>query len=244
MKKILSSYKIVLMILIFSMLLVVPATVFTIINKIPTEDKSYASFEEYEKTKTARIYDLAGLKTFRDYVNSGKTYDGWTIRLMNDIENVGDFGDPIGMEGKSYFSGTFDGNLCSISGITDFMSSEPYELAFSDDRYVFGLFGRVYEGEIHYLHIKDSTITINPGHGSDFEGGILANIMVKSTITNCAITNVTLKLVLDNTDKLPLVGHDNSNDYLFHCGLLVGHCSGEIKNCTVNKSIYIEFYTY
>ena len=83
-----------------------------------------------------RIYDLADLEEFRDSVNSGKSYEGEYVRLMNDItmnsSDVFAYDDgvisgiadsktpytwtPIG-NSDDMFSGCFDGGGHSVSGL-------------------------------------------------------------------------------------------------------------------------------
>lgn len=58
------------------------------------------------------------LSAFRDYVNSGNTYAGLTVKLVADIDlSAVDNWTPIGINTTYYFAGTFDGDGHTISNM-------------------------------------------------------------------------------------------------------------------------------
>jgi len=68
--------------------------------------------------KTWLIESAEEFKAFRDEVNNGTTFDGWTVSLGADIDLAGEenFG-TIGFDESSSFRGTFDGNGKTISNL-------------------------------------------------------------------------------------------------------------------------------
>ncbi|MBR2831796.1 MAG: InlB B-repeat-containing protein [Oscillospiraceae bacterium] len=117
------------------------------------------------------ISTVSELRGFRDRVNSGLSYGGVTVRLLNDIDLSGETDwVPIGwtgMNSDALFSGVFDGGKHSISG-----------LAISVDKSYTGLFGKV-DGTVTDLRVTGSV----SGSG-DYTGGI-AGDLVGGTLENC-----------------------------------------------------------
>ena len=96
------------------------------------------------------------LISFASRVNSGNSYSGKTVRLVNDIAFDGQVGNFTPISG---FSGTFDGGGHVISGIV----TKPYKQS--------GLFASVYGGVIKNVIVKDSEFT-----GTEDAGAIVGEV--------------------------------------------------------------------
>ena len=121
---------------------------------------------------------LAGLA---ELVNNGNTFSGKTVKLandivLNDVSNADNWDEEtlglnnwtaIGKD-KAPFSGIFDGNGHTVSGIYIHV-----------DNYVQGLFGRVQNGTVQNLGVTKSYIC-----GSAVIGGIVA-VCFGGTISKC-----------------------------------------------------------
>ena len=129
--------------------------------------------------------DLAGLALLVNYTNGSQgahqdSFAGKTIYLDNDID-LSEYGwIPIGAYRLKAFSGTFDGQHHTISGLyRPFVSSDM----------VSGLFGYVKGATIKDVNLTDSLI-YRPGgtSGDPFAGGLVAYILKgdkPTTITGC-----------------------------------------------------------
>ena len=228
MKKLTLKSKILIIVLICSMLAILPIAIISLANIIQATNPPFAAdYYSDSSHKVFEIYTLTGLKKFRDNVNGGTTYSGWTVTLENNIENVGDFGDPIGLNDKT-FQGTFNGNGYFISGITSFKGDSANVGLGSLIRV--GLFGTV-SGIIKNLMIKNSSIVVSASAG-DY---ILASVMVafcSDTIENCMVKDC--QLTINNS------GNDWWNYNRTIVGMMVGYFYGTITNSAViNSSVKI-----
>ncbi len=113
------------------------------------------SYGKEVESQEIRIRTAEELVAFREKVNNGETFEGKTIKLMNDIdlklsnvcgEGIGNW-IPIGdyaSDENLYFGGTFDGNNHTINNLYVNDSSKGYQ----------GLFGNVKNGEIRNLNVN------------------------------------------------------------------------------------------
>ncbi len=154
------------------------------------------------------ISSLSELEGFRDAVNSGNTYEGYTVSLTASIE-LSDEWSPIGngiRDGKTYtgnaFKGAFNGNGNTIKGLT---------VTSAESSAAVGLFGVVDGGTVQNLVFEDvaintasknagsaiglmvggataDNITVNSGSvvAADGAGGIVGRMTVSGTISNCS----------------------------------------------------------
>lgn len=122
------------------------------------------------------INDADGLRTFADNVNSGKSYEGVTVVLKNDIA-LGSDQDwlPIGngtRNGSGYtgdaFKGVFEGNGKTISGLTVNRT-----VGNPDD--ALGLFGVVDGGTVRNLVLKDVEINVPYSECAGGVTGLMVN---------------------------------------------------------------------
>ena len=100
--------------------------------------------------KTWQIDTIDELKAFRDEVNAGNSFAGWTITLGADIDISGENWLPIGNVGNS-FQGTFDGADHTITGLT----IDNSRLAYA------GFFGYVDSGSVQNVTFEN--VSINAG---------------------------------------------------------------------------------
>ena len=160
------------------------------------------------------IYSSSQLAWIAQEVNNGTSFEGSTVKLMEDINLGGQMWTPIGNDKGKPFGGIFDGNGKTIRNYS--VNANEYA----------GLFGAIgHEATIKDVTVADATIT-----GHHF-GGALAG-WVQSTdsnhtinIDNCHAKNVTVTLTPD-TNK------DNGN----HAGGLIGYTvRTEITNCSADN---------
>ncbi len=161
-----------------------------------------------EAGNVVTISSLEELESFRDDVNNGNTYEGYTVSLTESLTLSGEW-TPIGngsRDGKSYtgnaFKGTFDGNANKISGLTVTTTSSSAAV---------GLFGVVDGGTVKNLVLDVVSInTASKNAGSaigmmvggatadgitvasgsvkapDGVGGVIGRMTVSGTIKNCS----------------------------------------------------------
>ena len=176
-------------------------------DKINVEDNGDGSFlvtidenqyylgedgELIDSTNMVKISTADELKTFRDDVNSGNTYEGKYVYLTNDITlNSSEEWEPIGYysqdtesirkvlenEKNKPFSGTFDGKGHTINN-----------MYINTSNIVQGLFGLVINGEIKSINIAESC-SINTGGNSGSVVGYMYNTGKISGCKNYANLN-------------------------------------------------------
>lgn len=120
----------------------------------------------YIPPSITEIYTAEDLKEFRDSVNSGNTYDGKTVKLMNDIElDINEAWLPIGGARRTdyqrnsaailpvrAFSGVFDGQNYTISGLNISECFGSAEVTFDDGHQ--GFFGCIDGAELKNLNLR------------------------------------------------------------------------------------------
>ena len=195
-------------------------------DKINVEDNGDGSFlvtidenqyylgedgELIDSTNMVKISTADELKTFRDDVNSGNTYEGKYVYITDDITlNSSEEWEPIGYysqdtgalklvlenEKNKPFSGTFDGKNHTINN-----------MYINNNNKVQGFFGLVIDGNIKNINIAENC-SINTGGNS---GSVVGYMYNTGRINNCK-----------NYADLNRVG-----------GGIVGHVAGSItvSNC-------------
>ena len=139
-----------------------------------------------EISKLRRISTAQELLKFAEEVNNGKSFEGWTVTLMNDIDLSEVCGEekgswiPIGKNESSYFKGNFNGNNKTISNlwikIDGTSAGEIYEY--------YGLFGAIYGGEVSDLIITGEIKSEKTEGRNQLIAG-LSGIIRKSMIRKC-----------------------------------------------------------
>ena len=165
--------------------------------------------------KILKISTVEELKTFRDNVNSGNTYEGWYVYLTNDITlNSSEKWESIGIyqNGNSIpFSGIFDGKHKNIVNMI------------IDSEYNYqGLFG-CNNGEIKNLKVSNSTI-----HGNAYIAGIVG--YNSGRIKNCV-----------SEANIFIAKTSEYNAYV--AGICAYNESGTIDGCFNNSEIDIDKFT-
>ncbi len=153
---------------------------YSVIAKNSEDKYNIASVVITDISEDINIYTAEDLVAFRNKVNSGATFDGKTIKLMQDIDlsqicsqgieswiPIGDYAS----NDKLYFGGTFDGNNHAINNLYINDSNKGYQ----------GLFGNVKNGEICNLNVNGNVT------GKEICAGIIAAIeeTEKYVIDNC-----------------------------------------------------------
>ncbi len=178
------------------------------------------------------------LKTFRDDVNSGNTYEGKYVYLIGDITlDINEEWEPIGLylmenstpdaETNKPFSGIFDGKGYEINGIYINTTDKAQ-----------GLFGLVEGGKITNLGIgENNTIT-----GGNATAGIVGYAYNNSVISNC-FNNTVVNLVYGGG----IVGCANVNTIIVNChnkGKIIGtgEFTGGVAGYVVQNSIVKDCY--
>ena len=119
--------------------------------------------------KTLVIENAADLAAFRDEVNGGNAYSGWTVTLATDIDLLDKAWTPIG-GGANRFGGTFDGAGHTV-----------YNLNVDVDEQA-GLFGAATGATIKNVNVVNATIKSN-----HFAGVVLAQGY--ANVENCSVDN-------------------------------------------------------
>ena len=203
-----------------------------------------------DKIKKVDIYisTQQDLKKFRDDVNSGNTYEGKYIYLLNDIELDGnEQWKPIGLypkestgitdnEHNKAFKGTFDGGGYTIDGINTDTTERGQ-----------GLFGLVDNAKIINLKIGEKSNII----GGASTGGVCGYMYNNSEISNCSNNaNVTGSIFVGG-----IVGYSKLNCNIYSCenngniitntntvGGICSSNSGKIEKCYNSGKINAKSY--
>lgn len=169
--------------------------------------------ENTKEDKKIYISTKEDMIQFMTRVNSGESLSGYTVELQNDINlncNENNPWTPIGND-KYRFSGTFEGNGHSISGMN---ISSSY-------KYV-GLFGYTL-GEIKNLTVKNSTINVieksNESTTQTYTQTYMGMILgYGSIINNCYTENCNINSTIEE-----------SNGFYYYIGGIAGGCSNVEK---------------
>ena len=124
-----------------------------------------------ENSKTVTIATAEELALFASEVNGGKSYAGYTVKLVDDIDLGAKIWTPIGKSGKT-FQGIFDGQGHTISNLVCGTSSQ------SD----VGLFGVTTNGEIKNFTLNNAKVK---GY---LDVGAVAGTPYTSKYTNIKLT--------------------------------------------------------
>ena len=130
-------------------------------------------------TEDMEIWNKADMEKFRDMVNSGRTFEGKTVRVMANIDLEGSESNqwvPIGIE--STFAGTFEGNYHKINNL--YVNSNKYQNL--------GLFTKIDEKAIVQNLVLEN-VNINSSYGSTTSSSAVGGMVGHSygMIMNCGI---------------------------------------------------------
>ena len=162
------------------------------------------------------------LIAFAKHVNKDESYAGKYIRLMKDITLTKEWV-PTGGTTPYVFSGTFDGNGHTISGMTIGSEETPYKGKYA------GLFAYVKGGKISNLAVKSAKINQrNTGNSRIYSGIVVAAVEQDAGGTTTVIDRV----VADG--KIDI----HSNSGAAYAGGISGQINrGNITNCEANVNI-------
>lgn len=123
--------------------------------------------------KNLKISTAAELAGFAVLVNSGADFSGYTVSLAKNIDLSAHYWVPIGT-----FSGTFDGNGHTITGLNVYNGG--------------GLFGQILSGTVTGLNLSSAHITIDTGFTGGISAGVLASMIILSTVENCSVSGTVI----------------------------------------------------
>ncbi len=120
------------------------------------------------------------------------------------------------------FSGTFDGNYCTISGYTKSV----------DDRNYLGLFGVIDGGTVKNLKLESPMIHINDGNTDVYAGSLAGKN--SGTISNCIVNNPTVSVRYGYREADGIGENKGENKGVnIYCGTIAGTNNGTIQECGV-----------
>ncbi len=162
------------------------------------------------------------LITFAKHVNKDESYAGKYIRLMKDITLTKEW-IPAGGTTPYVFSGTFDGNGHTISGMTIGSEEKPYKGKYA------GLFAYVKGGKISNLSIKDAKINQRNTGNSRIYTGIITSAVEQDAGGTATIID---RVIVDGKINI------HSNSGAAYAGGISGQVNrGNITNCEANINI-------
>ena len=186
------------------------------------EDNAATDYES-ETSDTITISAADQLAHLAAMVNAGTDYSGHTITLTSDIDLSAHYWNPIGLYSTGHsFSGTFDGNGYTISGLTIDLTGE---------RHV-GLFGYVVSATIKNVEVDGSLLTTCTTTDSNFPmyvGGLAGYIFTSVTLLNCS-SSVDVTAVQENGNSVYAGGL---------VGSIIVSSSGTMTNCYATGSVTI-----
>lgn len=199
-------------------------------------DGSSSDQSWYSENQTEfQIFTAAELKGFADLVNSGTSFEGKTVYLMDDIDLNNYYWTPIGTTYNS-FAGNFDGGNHRITLLNINVkksSSDETEFGY----FAIGFFGYASKGEIRNLSISGTLVT-TLSHSSLLYVGFLAGFAEDIYNVKCDASiyiNEEFCVVQPFGPSIGgIAGHANSISYSRCTGKIVGGSSviwnnGEVK---------------
>ena len=154
----------------------------------------------------------------------GNSFNGKTVKLLNDIDLNNEAFTPVGQTGATQFMGTFDGQNYTIKNLK--IDSD----AQTGGNYSSALFGWL-EGHGEDIQIKNVKVENADIVGHHNVATIAGYITGSVTVDNCHVTNATISCTNANDDA-------NGDK----AGVIVGNGTSEcraIKNCSASKNILI-----
>ena len=204
--------------------------------------------ENYDTVTRIKVTSAAGMNQIAALSNAGKTFEGKTITLYDDVTLASNF-TPIGGQGyDTAFKGTFDGNNKTVSGLSGQNALFNYvgdnkvggtvkDLTVKGSSTYAGIVNRFNSGRIEGCK---SYVSVTHTGGSN-TGGIAA-FCLSGTIINC----VNYGTVKSSGDGLGgILGYQQGSSVVDSCvnkgtvqstgasntGGIVGHAFGTVRNC-------------
>ena len=182
-----------------------------------TDDGNYDAALYASEPGNWVISDAADLAAFAKKVNDGNSFEGFTVTLTADIDLSAYRWIPIGktvtIDTGLPFSGTFCGNLHTVSGMRICLNGN------ADSRLSAGLFGMMEDAEIIDLQVSGDILLFGQYRGFNRAGG-LAGYVSNSTLRNCGFVGTVCS------------DAQNSSYIYVHIGGLVGEAKkSTVENC-------------
>ena len=207
---------------------VVENGIYTIYAKDEQGNYKIGKIEITEITEDMDIWNKQDMENFRDKVNSGRTFEGRTARVMADIDlecTQENQWTPIGTGGELVFKGTFEGNGHTISN-----------MYIDKNENIKGLFG-----SINNSTIKDVMLDSGMIIGVDYIGGI-----VGSSINSRTVGCVNKATVLGRSYTGGISGIAGNNTEISRCAnigdITSAHSVGGIAGLLNNGAKILESY--
>ena len=141
------------------------------------------------------ISSVTELKWLSTTVNAGTSYANSNFKLTADLDLSGTSWTPIGSSAEKAFSGTFDGDGHTVTGLT-FGTADS-----RNNRQSAGLFGYVDQGTIQNLAVKDSEFYMT---GLLAQVGPIVASLDEGTVIGCAVSDVVIDVEYTNTEVFTL----------------------------------------
>ena len=182
-------------------------------------DGKSATMPEYvDADKTYLIREASELAWVAAQVNgttraAANTFEGYTVKLANDIHLNGELWEPIGSTGT--FKGTFDGDGHKIEGLFVYAEGKASAGLFATNR---GL-------------IKNLTV-VNAEVYGNYKAGVIVGDGFCAKIENCHVKDA----IVESTPWLTKDGYDDGNNVGGITGYLSAENTAYVKNCTVTNT--------
>ena len=167
-------------------------------------------------TNTYTVYNADGLMNVAELVNGGKT--DINITLDKNIDLTGKSWTPIGTDYDNSYTGTFDGGVHTITGLT----------VTTNDEYagLFGYLGNFNNGAATVKNVVMEGIQITCNHRLGYAGGVAGQTIFGATLTACYATgNVIIEI--DRTENISGGGLVGFNDGI---SLLSCYATGNVTS--------------
>ena len=170
------------------------------------------------------LYNASDLRLFEKSVNSGNSYVGKTVKLMDDVNLAGIEWKPVGQttgySAATYFQGTFDGNGKTISNLT--IGESSWEEGSNDGQnFATGFFGFIDMGSTTIKNVTFDNANVEGHHWVGVVAGYMTGTVSDVTVTNSTVTSSYKTSEADGDKAGGIVGYLNQ---------------GSITGCTVSDS--------
>ena len=186
-------------------------------------DPAAAANTDYALNTTDKVLTINTAKGAAWWSANGALYLDYTVKLANNIDMSAFLWSPVGTYDNA-FTGTFDGQEHSISGMNAIVTS-------TDDEVYAGLLGAVVNGTVKNVTVSGKVNAVSAD--AVYAGGITGIIMGSgstqlSYLENC-VSNVTVTAQSNDTNS--------SDKFAFAGGLAGGHCYTHTINCVNTGSV-------
>lgn len=200
-----------------------------------------SEYDTYTSNNPLELSNTNELAAFAKVVNSGKSFEGKYIKLMNDIDLKGtaptvkkkttesgykhvisgtleNVWVPIGRTESTPFKGNFDGNNKKIENMVVLETGNSSTYA--------GLFGCMRGGMITSVGVTGDSFSCSYSSSSSFAGGLVGSS--SGTISKCYAT----------VNVYSCSSYSSDDNYSSSAGGLVGFSVGAISECYATGNVY------